>query len=688
MFNRKSQSLLEFMTTWGWVILIIVIVIGLLFSFGVFTSPTITAPVINGFSGVTVSNGAANSSLMVLQFHNDENKPVYIDNVSTNLNGNVYSSFQCAQQTVAPGSSTFCRVKISNDQSSYTASVSVKYNITNLNFYSYSNGTISSQTVSNLEPINNQITYFNETGLVPGSVWNVTFDGIKKSTTGNNISFDIPFGEYNYSVAVGNFTGCNNSISVDSGTAQTGYSIVLPFKSSCKITFIESGLPTGINWTVTLVQPGCIVLGKIHCLERATYDKTNSSKGTTITFVLPYGSYAYLDSAYANSTYDFIERYSSNSTSGSIVAGISKYLSFSPDNSVVYVYAANPSMNIVSVINATSNAVIKNITVGTYPQYLTLSTNGQFVFVQNQKANTTSIINTTSNTLLNTINDYGTGTSENHSTGVTYFLNASDGYPKGTVFVPGTPGIDDVGLINASNNDFVGERGPSSPTTGGVIIQQCLNVSNPPTNISCEGYVLSRFDAAYIGTGSYVPFTANGSGIALERWGSEANKIAYVSLPKQNMVVVLNVSSAPGSICSGGHCYTPNLIIANITSPSGSPTAWFNGVNAVQFNPNGRLAYVLNTGGAGIGVYVSVINVTTSKIITNVTLTTNSGAQGEDLAVTPDGNYAYISYYSTAGGDRISVINLNTYSTTLISGVASGAGTYFGIAAAARDESI
>ena len=54
MLNRRSQSLLEFMTTWGWVILIIAIVLGLLFSFGVFSAPSISAPVINGFTGAIV----------------------------------------------------------------------------------------------------------------------------------------------------------------------------------------------------------------------------------------------------------------------------------------------------------------------------------------------------------------------------------------------------------------------------------------------------------------------------------------------------------------------------------------------------------------------------------------------------------------------------------------------------------
>ena len=721
----KTQSSLEYMMTYGWAILIIVLVAAVLYSFGVFnpSSNVTNAPLITGFSDVPITNAAVNGSYFKITITNQQGSSIRINNASLLVGSTTYTQSNCTAITLQPGQYVGCYVKGSfqsgtvsaNGYISYTTLTGTKQNLT-------TTGTI--RVANSNTPIypgaSSEYTNFTESGLPLGTnslllmSWNVTYGGVTNTSARgickscvppvgggiwiNNITFSTFPGTYSFSVPIiKNSTGqCTTTYApnVTSGNLAAGSLKPISFSSStsCISVFTESGIPVGTN-------------GGALFAWNATYDGINKKSANTlckgclpingfgywantINFTTQQGSHSYSIENLSNSTYDYIDRYTANSTSGSLTAGNNKSLSFLTDYSVIFAYAANPAENIVSAINASSNTLIKNITIGTEPGYVTLSTNGEFLYVQNYESNTTSVINTTSNTLLNTINDYGTGTSENHSTGVTYFLNASDGYPKGTVFVPGTPGIDDVGLINASNNDFVGERGPSSPTTGGVIIQQCLNISNPPTNISCEGYVLSQFDAAYIGTGSYVPLTANGSGIALERWGSEANKIAYVSLPKQNMVVVLNVSSVPGSICSGGHCYTPNLIIANITSPSGSPTAWFNGVNAVQFNPNGRLAYVLNTGGAGIGVYVSVINVTTSKIITNVTLTTNSGAQGEDLAVTPDGNYAYISYYSTAGGDRISVINLNTYSTTLISGVASGAGTYFGIAAAARDESI
>ena len=50
--NKKSQSALEYMMTYGWAILIIVIVAAVLYSFGIFSPSSSISATITGFSGL------------------------------------------------------------------------------------------------------------------------------------------------------------------------------------------------------------------------------------------------------------------------------------------------------------------------------------------------------------------------------------------------------------------------------------------------------------------------------------------------------------------------------------------------------------------------------------------------------------------------------------------------------------
>ena len=56
--THKSQSALEYMMTYGWAILIIVIVAGVLYSFGIFNPSSSASTTITGFSGLGVTQAA------------------------------------------------------------------------------------------------------------------------------------------------------------------------------------------------------------------------------------------------------------------------------------------------------------------------------------------------------------------------------------------------------------------------------------------------------------------------------------------------------------------------------------------------------------------------------------------------------------------------------------------------------
>ena len=73
----------------------------------------------------------------------------------------------------------------------------------------------------------------------------------------------------------------------------------------------------------------------------------------------------------------------------------------------------------------------------------------------------------------------------------------------------------------------------------------------------------------------------------------------------------------------------------------------------IAITPNGNYAYVTNEG----GTTVSVINTATNSV--TATVTVGNGPVG--VAVTPDGKYAYVT---NSGGTTVSVINTATNNVT------------------------
>ncbi len=121
---------------------------------------------------------------------------------------------------------------------------------------------------------------FNESGLVPGTVWSVTTDGVRHTSNTSTVQFQLANGSYSYltgavrgytvSPASGNLNvqGLNAVVSVN-------YTAVL-----CPVAFRENNLPAGLNWSVTLAG------------VRGT-----AAAGSSITFLKANGTYPYLAGA-------------------------------------------------------------------------------------------------------------------------------------------------------------------------------------------------------------------------------------------------------------------------------------------------------------------------------------------------------------------------------------------------------
>ena len=125
-----------------------------------------------------------------------------------------------------------------------------------------------------------KVTYevkFIEAGLPGGSVWYVNLSSTVKSgpITGNSFSFALINGTYTYRTSIANEpyepVPSSSGISVHGGNIST----TITFSRMYTVKFVETGLPAGTTWLVTL------------------NGTTESSDNNTILFALHNGTYAY-----------------------------------------------------------------------------------------------------------------------------------------------------------------------------------------------------------------------------------------------------------------------------------------------------------------------------------------------------------------------------------------------------------
>lgn len=120
---------------------------------------------------------------------------------------------------------------------------------------------------------------FTESGLPSGASWSVTLDGVTKDSSTSAISLYRTDGRYPFTVGVveGYVPSPDAGNVTVSGTGQSvSVSFVILSVGKYVVTFVESGLPAGTNWTVTM------------------NGTVGSSTDTTNLFIEPDGIYAFV----------------------------------------------------------------------------------------------------------------------------------------------------------------------------------------------------------------------------------------------------------------------------------------------------------------------------------------------------------------------------------------------------------
>lgn len=130
---------------------------------------------------------------------------------------------------------------------------------------------------------------FIESGLPTGTSWAVTFNGTTNESDTNTIAFTGTNGSYQFTVAsISGYTvtpASGTTVVNGSSVTEEITFAVKPAITKYQVAFIETGLPSGTSWSITMDS------------------MTNSSTGNTITFMLSDGNYSYMSTNTANYTY-------------------------------------------------------------------------------------------------------------------------------------------------------------------------------------------------------------------------------------------------------------------------------------------------------------------------------------------------------------------------------------------------
>ena len=162
----KSQSALEYMMTYGWAILIIVMVAAVLYSMGIFSPSSSVSATITGFTGLGVTQAACvnsvNNQILALYVSNTVGYTVNVTKINVTGSSNGISLSQNVSSLLGAGQSGIFYVNsaCNKSSSSYSGSVTITYTEPGQAFSGpfFSNGRLSGISTKNIP---NSVASFN-----------------------------------------------------------------------------------------------------------------------------------------------------------------------------------------------------------------------------------------------------------------------------------------------------------------------------------------------------------------------------------------------------------------------------------------------------------------------------------------------------------------------------------------------
>lgn len=285
-------------------------------------------------------------------------------------------------------------------------------------------------------------------------------------------------------------------------------------------------------------------------------------------------------------------------------------------------------------VSATSAPVIATVGVGFNPHGVTITHNGRLAYVANNNnnsvpgGNTVSVIDVATNTLVTTISD----PSFNEPYTVTFSADDS------TAYVTNSGGTT-ITIIDVATNTVTGTIGGFDGPSGMVILPDGVtayvnNYGAGFPNPSGAGNTLSVVDLSL----NAIVDTITLSLVLLQ----PAAPAAVAMSPNGAFVYSINYGCSDNVLGAGTMSVvrtSDNTVIATIPG--------FSGPFSIAVSPDGTRAYVTNFGSNNftpVGTTVSVVDLTTNTIKTTIN---NVGIQPSGAALTPDGKYLFVTIYHT-----------------------------------------
>jgi len=288
-----------------------------------------------------------------------------------------------------------------------------------------------------------------------------------------------------------------------------------------------------------------------------------------------------------------------------------------------YAYIPNQVDNTVSVIDLSTNVVIKTIAVGQQPSGVTIAPDGSKAYITNLGSKTLSVINTATNTVTATIPLIDSKTGAGYVLGDVGYLPVT-GIPTNTTISP------DGKYVYVANSG----------------IAYSVNTVDNNNNVTgkVNVYVLYVIDTA-TGEVKMISLAVNPVGLCFSPDGT----ILYVSNGDSNVISVIDIKKTPtarpititGSSAGSGSTTLSNagvaVVLANFAVPinptNNNPGA--NGPRNMVLSPDGRRLYTTNTNSGS----VSVVNTATYAVISNI----NLSELPLGICISPDGSKLYVA---------------------------------------------
>lgn len=302
--------------------IVVLVIILSFYLFGFFQPAHAKKPTSNitGFSGLNVTNGAANVSTFKFTLKNPQNTTATVSYVLLSISGKTYTNLLCNNYQIQPGTLDNCQVSVNLTSAEHiSASLQIYFTLLSSNAVMLTSGTVNIIVQNGTVQMNNTnqnftlLTTFSQTGLPSGTGWSVSYSNTVNYSTSSQISFSTSSGNKQFLIQSIKKNGCVYTPNPSLGTLSGGSQQTVIFASSCTTNFTESGLPQGDNWTVNYAS------------------SIRSSNTNAITFITIGSTFAFRINSVSSSnrsTGNCSFAYIPSPGSGNLVAGAAKSISF------------------------------------------------------------------------------------------------------------------------------------------------------------------------------------------------------------------------------------------------------------------------------------------------------------------------------------------------------------------------